>query len=130
VPGRPHGGSPGGAIAWGEGKVGVLARGCHQVRERAEHAFASKPRRVGAGLGDSEALKPRLRLEALPQGLEQAPRVVWRSDGGTGLWRGCRELVGSLAPGILDFYHAVQNVCKAVQLWKDGRSRRARAWWP
>jgi hypothetical protein len=129
VPLRPHGGYPGGAIAWREVKVGVLARFCHQVRESAEHAFAIKQRRVVAVLGDIEALKPRLRLEALRQGIEQAPRVVWLSDGGTGLWRVFRELFGGLATGILDFYHAVQNVWKAVKVWKDGRSRRARAWW-
>jgi hypothetical protein len=84
VPLRPHGGYPGGALAWREGKVGVLARFCHQVRESAEHAFAIKQRRGVAVLGDIEALKPRLRLEALRQGIEQAPRVVWLSDGGTG----------------------------------------------
>jgi hypothetical protein len=114
---------------WREVKVGVLARFCHRVRQSGEHAFAIKQRRVVAVLGDIEALKPRLRLEALREALEQAPRVVWLSDGGAGLWRVFRELFGAYATGILDFYHAVQNVWKAVKVWQDGRSRRARQWW-
>jgi hypothetical protein len=129
VPLRPHGGDPQGAVVWREVKVGVLARFCHRVREGGEHAFAVKQRRVVAVLGDIEALKPRLQLEALRQGIAQAPRVVWLSDGGGGLWRVFRELFAPYATGILDFYHAVQNVWKAVKVWKDGRSRRARAWW-
>jgi hypothetical protein len=88
-----------------------------------------KQRRVVAVLGDIEALKPRLWLEALRQGIEHASRVVWLSDGGAGFWRVFRELFGSFATGILDFYHAAQNLWKAVKVWKDGRSRRARAWW-
>jgi hypothetical protein len=129
VPFRPDGGHPGGAIAWREVKVGVLARFCHRVQESGKHVFVLKRRRVVAVLGGIEALKPRLRLEALRQSIEQAPQVVWLSDGGTGLWRVFRELFGTLATGILDFYHAVQNVWKAVKVWKDGRSRRARQWW-
>ena len=129
VPLRPHGGDPRGAVVWREVKVGVLARFCHWVRASGEHAFALKQRRVVAVLGDIAALKPRLRLEALRQNIEQAPRVVWLSDGGGGLWRAFRELFGTYATAILDFYHAVQNVWKALKVWKDGRSRRARAWW-
>jgi hypothetical protein len=129
VPFRPDGGHPGGAIAWREVKVGVLARFCHRVQESGKHVFVLKRRRVVAVLGAIEALKPRLWLEALRQSIEQAPHVVWLSDGGTGLWRVFRELFGTLAIGILDFYHAVQNVWKAVKVWKDGRSRRARQWW-
>jgi hypothetical protein len=129
VPLRPHGGDPRGAVVWREVKVGVLARFRHRVRESGEHAFVLKQRRVVAVLGDIEALKPRWWLEALRQNIEQAPRVVWLSDGGGGLWRVFRELFGACATGILDCYHAVQNVWKAVKVWKDGRSRRARAWW-
>jgi len=129
VPFRAHGGHPGGAIAWREVKVGVLARFDQRVQESGKPVFTLKQRRVVAVLGNIEALKPRLWLEALRQSIEQAPRVVWLSDGGTGLWRVFRELFGGLATGILDFYHAVQNVWKAVKVWKDGRSRRARTWW-
>jgi hypothetical protein len=129
VPLRPHGGDPWGAVMWREVKVGLLARFCHRVHESGEHAFAIKQRRVVAVLGDSEALKLRLQLEALRQNIGQAPRVVWLSDGGAGLWRVFQEFLGGLGTGILDFYHAVQNVWKAVKVWKDGRSRRARAGW-
>lgn len=129
VPLRPHGGDPRGAVVWREVKVGLIARFRHWMRESGKHAFAIKQRRVVAVLGDIEALKPRLRLEALRQNIEQAPRVVWLSDGGGGLWRTFREVFGAYATGILDFYHAVQNVWKAVKVWKDGRSRRAQAWW-
>lgn len=129
VPLRPHGGDPRGAVVWREVKVGILARFCHWVRESGEHAFTIKQRRAVAVLGDIEALKPRFQLEALRQSIEQAPRVVWLSDGGAGLWRVFRELLAAYATGILDFYHAVQNLWKAVKVWKDGRSRRARQWW-
>jgi hypothetical protein len=129
VPFRPYGGHPGGAVVWREVKVGVLARFCHRVQESGKHLFVLKHRRVVAVLSDIEALKPRLWLEALRQSIERAPRVVWLSDGGVGFWRVFRELFGTLATGILDFYHAVQNVWKAVRVWKDGRSRRARQWW-
>ena len=128
VPLRPHGGAPWGAVMWREVKVGLLARFSHRVCEGGEHAFTVKQRRVVAVLGDIEALKPRLQLEALRQKIEQAPRVVWLSDGGGGLWRVFRELFAAYATGVLDFYHAVQNLWKAVKLWQDGRSRRARAW--
>ena len=129
VPLRPHGGDPHGAVVWREVKVGLLARFCHRVREGDAHAFAIKQRRVVAVLGDIEALKPRLQLEARRQNIAQAPRGVWLSDGGAGLWRVFREVLAASATGILDFYHAVQNLWKAVKVWKDGRSRRARAWW-
>jgi hypothetical protein len=129
VPCRPHGGHPGGAIVWREVKVGVLARCCHRVQASGKHVFVLKHRRVVAVLGNIEALKPRLWLEAVRQSIERAPRVIWLSDGGVGFWRVFRELFGTLAMGILDFYHAVQNVWKAVRVWKDGRSRRARQWW-
>jgi hypothetical protein len=128
VPFRPPGGQPSGAIAWREVKVGVLARLYHRVQASGKHVFVLKQRRVVAVWGDIEALKPRLWLEALRQSIERAPRGVWLSDGGVGFWRVFRELFGTLATGILDFYHAVQNVWKAVRVWKDGRSRRARQW--
>jgi hypothetical protein len=129
VPLRPYGGDPRGALGWREVQVGIRARCCHRVRASGAHACAIKQRRVVAVLGDIAALKPRLRLEALRQNIGQAPRVVWLSGGGGGLWRAFRELFGACATGILDCYHAVQNVWKAVQVWQDGRSRRAREWW-
>jgi hypothetical protein len=129
VPFRPQAGRMDGPVVWREVKIGVLTRFCHRVRENGQHVFVLKRRRVVAVLGDVEALKPRLWLEALRQSIEQAARVVWVSDGGVGFWRVFRELFGTCAIGILDFYHAVQNVWRAVKVWKDGRSRQARGWW-
>jgi hypothetical protein len=87
VPFRPMGGQPPGKTRWHEIKVGVLARlGQHRTRTgkvitRLHH------RRLVAVLGDIEALKPRLWLEAVRQGISQAPQVVWLSDGARGWWR-------------------------------------------
>src|SRR4029453_10381232 len=53
-----------------------------------------RQRRLVAVLGDIEALKPRLWLEAVRQGLSTAPQVVWLSDGARGLWRGVGGEVG------------------------------------
>jgi hypothetical protein len=36
--------------------------------------------------------------------------------------------LSSFAIGILDFYHAVQNLWKGAQAWLDGRSKKARQW--
>jgi hypothetical protein len=63
VPFRPWAGSPGGAIAWREVKVGVLARFCERVRDSGKPVFTLKQRRGVAVLGNIEALKPRLALE-------------------------------------------------------------------
>jgi hypothetical protein len=83
-PFRPHGGHPGGAIAWREVKVGLLARFHQRVRESGKPVFRLKQRRVVAVRGDIEALKQRLWWEALHQSIEQAAHVGWLSDGGAG----------------------------------------------
>jgi hypothetical protein len=79
-------------------------------------------------LGDIEALKPRLWLEALRQGIAEAPKVVWLSDGGRGLWGLFDECFSNYATGVLDFYHAVQNLWKGAAAWLDGRTTQARRW--
>jgi hypothetical protein len=81
-----------------------------------------------AVLGDIEALAPRLWLEALRQGVLTAKTVAWISDGGRGFWRLFRERFEGQAVGILDFYHATQNLWKAASAWLDGRTCRARDW--
>ena len=81
-----------------------------------------------AVLGDIEALKPRLWLEAVRQGISQAPQVVWLSDGARGLWRLYDERLAAYAVGILDFYHAVQYLWKGAAAWLDGRTIQARRW--
>ncbi len=87
-----------------------------------------KRRRLGAVLGDIDALSPRLWLKALRQDLLNARLVAWLSDGGRGFWRLYRERFASLATGILDFYHAAQNLWKGAAAWLDGRTTRARTW--
>ena len=112
VPFRPEGGKPRGKIRWREIKMGVLAR-LGQHRTRAGHMVTRlHQRRLVAVLGDIEMLTPRLWLEALRQGIQRAPQVVWLSDGGRGLWRLFEEQFAGYATGVLDFYHAAQNLWK------------------
>ena len=128
VPFRPDAGAPRGKIRWREVKVGVLARiGQHRTRT-GQVVTRLTQRRLVAVLGDIDALKPRLWLEALRQGLRNAPQVVWLSDGGRGLWRLFDEGFAPYATGILDFYHAAQNLWKSAAAWLDGRSTQARRW--
>jgi hypothetical protein len=128
VPFRPEGGSPRGKTTWHEVKVGVLARlGQHRTRTgqvvpRLAH------RRLVAVLGGIEALKARLWLEAVRQGILHASQVVWLSDGAQGLWHLFEECVTAYATGILDFYHAVQQLWKSAAAWLDGRTTQARRW--
>ena len=128
VPFRPDAGAPQGKIRWREVKVGVLARiGQHRTRT-GQVVTRLTQRRLVAVLGDIDALKPRLWLEALRQGLRHAPQVVWLSDGGRGLWRLFDECFAPYATGILDFYHAAQNLWKSAAAWLDGRTTQARRW--
>jgi hypothetical protein len=128
VPFRPDAGAPRGKIRWREVKVGVLARiGPHRTRT-GQVVTRLTQRRLVAVLGDIDALTPRLWLEALRQGLRNAPQVVWLSDGGRGLWRLFDECFAGTAMGILDFYHAAQNLWKSAAAWLDGRTTQARRW--
>ena len=81
-----------------------------------------------AVFGAREALPRRLGLEAVRQGISQAAQVVWRSDGGRGLWRLFEERFASQARGILDFYPAGQPLWKWAAAWLDGRTTQARRW--
>jgi hypothetical protein len=128
VPFRPAAGMPRGKIRWREVKVGVLARiGQHRTRT-GQGVTRLTQRRLVAVLGDIDALKPRLWLAALRQGIQHAPQVVWLSDGGRGLWRLFEEQFVGYATGILDFYHAAQNLWKSAAAWLDGRTTQARRW--
>ena len=128
VPFRPDGGGPRGKIRWREVKVGVLAR-LGQHRTRTDQCVTRlQQRRLVAVLGDIEMLKPRLWLEALRQGIVRAPQVIWLSDGGRGLWRLFEERFAGHARGILDFYHAAQQLWKGAAAWLDGRTTRSRRW--
>jgi hypothetical protein len=128
VPFRPTGGQPTGKTRWQEIKVGVLARlGQHRTRT-GKVVTRLHQRRLVAVLGGVEALQPRLWLEAVRQGIRQAPQVVWLSDGARGLWRLYEERLAAYAVGILDFYHAAQYLWKGAAAWLDGRTTQARQW--
>ena len=128
VPFRPTGGQPTGKTRWHEVKVGVLARlGQHRTRT-GKVVTRLHQRRLVAVLGDIDALKPRLWLEAVRQGISTASQVVWLSDGARGLWRLYEERLAAYAMGILDFYHAVQYLWKGAAAWLDGRTTQARRW--
>ena len=123
VPFRPEGGK--GRTVWREVKVAVLAR---LGRRSKSDAPQLHQRRLVAVLGRIDALRPRLWLEALRQGVLTAPQVAWLSDGGVGFWGLYTSCFAAYAIGILDFYHAAQNLWKGAKAWLDGRSRKARLW--
>jgi hypothetical protein len=123
VPFRPESGK--GRTVWREVKVAVLAR---LGRRSNSNAPQLHRRRLVAVLGKIDALRPRLWLEALRQGVLTAPQVVWLSDGGVGFWSIYTACFAFYAIGILDFYHAAQNLWKGARAWLDGRSRKARLW--
>ena len=65
VPFRPEGETPRGKSCWREVKVGMLARlGQHRTRT-GQVVIRLTQRRLAAVLGDIDALKPRLWLEAM-----------------------------------------------------------------
>lgn len=50
------------------------------------------------------------------------------SDGGRGFWGLYQDCFAYCAIGILDFYHAAQNLWKAAAACLDGRTKKARQW--
>jgi hypothetical protein len=128
VPFRPNGGSPKGKTVWREVKVGVIARLGQRITKAGKRVSLLVRRRLVAVLGTIEDLKPRLWLASVKEGIREAEIVVWLSDGGRGFWRLFREKFSNYAQGILDFYHAAQNVWKGARAWFDGRTKKARQW--
>ncbi len=128
VPFRPDGGKPNGRIVWREVKVAVLARLSQRITHTGEQASQLVHRRLVAVLGSIDDLSPRLWLEATRQGILSAKTVVWLCDGGRGFWRLFRDRFEKHAQGILDFYHAAQNLWKGAKAWLDGRTKRSRQW--
>ncbi len=114
VPFRPHLKDGKGKTQWREVKVGVLARlGSHTTRT-GQLVTRLYHRRLVAMLGEIDQFKPRFWLEALRQGIREAPQAVWLSDGGRGFWGLYDECLRAHACGILDFYHAAQNLWKGA----------------
>lgn len=128
VPFRPKEGTAKGKTIWREVKVGILARLGQRVTQAGKKVTELTQRRLVAVVGDIDALSPRLWLEAVQQGILSSPKVVWLSDGARGFWRLFEERFASYATGILDFYHAAQNLWKGAKAWLDGRTQPARAW--
>jgi hypothetical protein len=128
VPFRPDGGKPNGRTVWREVKVAVLARLSQRFTHTGKKASRLVRRRLVAVLGSIDDLSPRLWLEARRQGILSAKIVVWLCDGGRGFWRLFRERFEEHAQGILDFYHAAQNVWRGAKAWLDGRTNRSRQW--
>jgi hypothetical protein len=128
VPFRPQAKTTAGKTKWREVKVAIFAR-LGQVRSRAGKLL---PRlhhhRVVAVLGDIDDLSERMWLEGLKQGLKDAPQVLWLSDGARGFWRLFDERFQAYATGVLDFYHAAQNIWSGVKVWLDGRTSRCQDW--
>lgn len=128
VPFRPDGGNPKGRIRWREIKVGIVAWWTSHTTRTGKPVNRLQGRRLAAVLGDMEALSPRLYLTALIVGLESAKQVAWLSDGGRGFWGLYQQWFAPGATGILDFYHAAQNLWKAAAAWWDGRTKQAKDW--
>jgi hypothetical protein len=128
VPFRPNGGQPKGRTVWREVKVGILARLGRRMTKAGKPVTQLVRRRLVAVLGDIDALQPRLWIESVRQGILTAETVVWLSDGGRGFWRLFRDQFEAHAQGILDFYHAAQNLWKGAKAWLDGRTQQARQW--
>ena len=128
VPFRPEGGNPKGGIRWREVKVGIVAWWTAHTTRTGKTVTRLEGRRLAAVLGDIDDLSPRLHLTALIVGLDAACQVAWLSDGGRGFWRLYDQLFALEAMGILDFYHAAQNLWKAAAAWFDGRTKQAKDW--
>lgn len=128
VPFRPHAKTPKGKTRWREVKVAVIARLEQTFTPAGEMLTRLRQRRLVGVLGGMEALGPRLQLEALRQGIESAPQVVWLSDGATGLWKLYQRYFAQVAVGVLDFYHAAGHLWRAAAAYLDGRTQQAR-WW-
>lgn len=128
VPFRPQAKTAEGKTKWREVKVAIFAR-LGKVCTRAGKVI---PRlhhhRVAAVLGDIDDLSERMWLESLKQGVKDAPQVVWLSDGARGLWRVFDERFQPYATGVLDFYHAAQNLWSGLKVWLDGRTSRCQNW--
>jgi hypothetical protein len=127
APFRPNKGTAQGRTVWREVKVGIVAR-WQTVTLNGKQTGRLMQRRVTACLGHIDDFKPRLWLLACQQGVAQTTMVVWLSDGGRGFWGVFYQLFQPVTVGILDFYHASQNLWKAAAVWMDGRTRQARSW--
>lgn len=128
APFRPNEGTPKGKTVWKEVKIGVVARIGSRLTKGGKTVSVLVRRRLAAVLGGVDEFKPILWAAAKKEGAEDAPEVVWISDGGPGFWRLFRESFSRLACGVLDFYHAAQNIWKGAQALFGPSETKARRW--
>lgn len=128
VPLRPNGGSPEGKTEWKEVKVGIFARLKRYINTKKRDVTRLMKRRLVAVLGNKDEFSQQMELESKKQNIDNTETVVWLSDGGRGFWGIFYDLFADHALGILDFYHAAQNLWKAAAAWLDGRTKAARDW--
>lgn len=129
VPFRPQPKTAKGKVQWREVKVAILARLGTRVTRAKKVVPQLLRRRLVAVLGDIDEFIPALQLEAHKQTFEDAPNVIWLSDGGRGFWRVYRTLFSHCAVAVLDFYHAAGHLARATQaMFGDSRSAQAQAW--
>jgi len=110
-------------------KIAVLSRLGSRLNRVGQSVTHLYQRRVVALLGNLEGLQVRLRLEAARQGINQAPHVVWISDGARGFWRLFEHCFAHCAVGILDFYHAAQHLWQAADAYREGNPARTPKMW-
>lgn len=128
APFRRNEGTPEGKTKWKEIKIGIIARMKRYTNSKGKQVSKIERKRVTAVVGDIDQIRDRLWLEALKQNIKGAHPVIWLSDGGPGLWRIFRERFSYHAQGILDFFHASQNIWKGARAWLDGRTNNAQQW--
>jgi len=129
VPFRPHPRTAKGKIRFREIKLAVLARLQSVQTRNGRQTTRLQQRRFVAVLGNLDALQSRLQLEALRQGIATAPQVVWIRDGARGFWRLFEQFWAGSAVGILDFYHAAQQLWDAAEAYGNTLSTRTPQQW-
>lgn len=128
VPFRPHKGTPNGRIEWKEVKVGVVTRLGSRLTRKGKKVSVLIRRRLTAVRGKISDLKPRMQVIAFKERAAEAEEVVWISDGGPGFWRMFREAFSHIAHGVLDFYHAAQNLGKGAHALYDPSEEGVKRW--
>jgi len=124
VPMRSQPKTPKGKIVWREVKVAILARLGKRLTQAGTLVTQLRHRRLVAVLGDLESFIPAVKLEAHKQSFEQAPKVIWLSDGGRGYWRVYRESFAHCATAVLDFYHAAGHLWRVATVLFPTKSTR------
>ena len=124
VPMRSQPNTPKGKIVWREVKVAILARLGERVTPAGTLVTQLRHRRLVAVLGALKSFIPAVQLEAHKQSFEQAPRVIWLSDGGRGYWRVYRQCFAHCATAVLDFYHAAGHLWRVAVVLFPTKSAR------